>query len=310
MATSDQDNLPIKGRIYKLTVGDVNTGEGFEVDGLNMSFDVSRSADNKRGGNSAAIEVWNLSAEHRNRLNGSFLTVKLEVGYETTGLKVLVQGEVTESGTRDQGPDKVTQLVLGEGYVAVNHGRIKATTVGPGRTVADAFSEILKQMPGIARGPWIGTNLNNPLVRGHTLRPGPVRDQLNALAQTYGIEYSIANNVLTLTDRGKATNSQAEAPLLTPDTGLVGSPFRVALDSSKSTKDKTRKFGIQARILCDASIYPGQLVKLESEQFNGFFRVYTARYFGEMDSNNWYCDLLLRDPLSVDNITPNKKTGS
>ncbi|TCQ84232.1 hypothetical protein [Pseudomonas sp. JUb52] len=301
----------LKNRQYRLIVGDVNTGDGFEVTDLNMSFDVSRTADNKRGGNSASIEIYNLTEEKRRRLDQNFLACKLEVGYHDTGLKLLVSGDITESGTRRQGPDLVTQIVMGEGYVALNHTRLKATTIGPGRTVGQAFDEILRQIPEVAKGPYVGTNLNTQLIRGYSIKPGPVRDQLNALAQSYGLEYTLANNVITFTDRGRAINSEAEALVLSPATGLVSTPYRVAADSGKTTKDSTRQFGIMARILCDASVYPGQLVKLESSMYNGFYRVQEARYYGEMDGNNWYADLLLRDPLSVDNVrTTNKKTGS
>lgn len=296
----------LRDREYKLIVGDVNSGQGFEVSGLNMSFDVSRSADNKKGGNSASIEIYNLDEEKRRRLDQDFLYCRLDIGYHDQGLKMLVEGDVVESGTRRQGPDLVTQLVLGEGFVAINQGRLKATTVGPGRTVGQAFDEILKQVPGIAKGPYVGTNLNSPLIRGYAIRPGAVRDQLNALAQSYGLEYNIANNVITFTDRGRASNSETEAPLLNYETGLVGTPYRTQADSGKTLKDGTRKFGVMARILCDCNIFPGQLVKLESEQFNGFYRVQDARYFGEMDGNNWYCDMLLRDPLDVDNIREKK----
>ena len=34
------------GRIYKLTVGNVNTGKGFEVQDLTISFEVVKSSDN------------------------------------------------------------------------------------------------------------------------------------------------------------------------------------------------------------------------------------------------------------------------
>ena len=42
------------GRIYKLTVGNVNTGKGFEVQDLTISFEVVKSSDNsKKNANNA-----------------------------------------------------------------------------------------------------------------------------------------------------------------------------------------------------------------------------------------------------------------
>lgn len=283
----------LRDRIYRLVVGDPNTGTGFEVTQLNISYDVSRSADNKKGGNSGSVEIYNLTAEHRSRLDRPNLTVQLYTGYVDTGLKLLLEGEVTESGTRRDGPNLVTQLIVGEGYVSLNHKKVKAT-IAPNTTVEKAFDALLKEMPGISRGSWVGTNLSSPLIRGYSLS-GPVKDQMNRLAHAYGLEYSIANNVLNITDRNQGTNQKGEAPLLNPASGVVGLPFRVAVESGKSPKDKTRQFGIQVRILCDAAIYPGMIVKLEVGQYNGWYRVSDARYFGEFRGNAWYCDMIVRD---------------
>lgn len=293
----------LRERIFRLVVGDTQTGEGFEVTGLNVGYDVNRSADNKKSGNSGSITVYNLTADHRHKLEQPFMALELYVGYKDTGLKLLVSGEITDSGTRRDGPNLVTQLVVGEGYVNLNHKKI-AATVAPGKTVAEAFDAILAQMPGISKGPWVGANLSSPLIRGYSMS-GPVKDQMHRLASAYGFEYSVANNVLTITGRNEATNGISEALLISETTGMIGLPFRVAVDSRKSAKDKTRQFGIQTRILCDAAIYPGMLVRLESEPYKDWYRVQEARYYGEYRGNAWYCDLLLRDPQAVD-ITPKK----
>ena len=54
------------GRIYKLTVGNVNTGKGFEVQDLTISFEVVKSSDNsKKNANNANISIYNLSRDNQ-----------------------------------------------------------------------------------------------------------------------------------------------------------------------------------------------------------------------------------------------------
>ena len=50
-------------RIYSLVVWDSEVEDGWEIRDLHLSFDISKMSDNREKGNTATIEIYNLSKE-------------------------------------------------------------------------------------------------------------------------------------------------------------------------------------------------------------------------------------------------------
>lgn len=292
-----------KDRVFSLTVGDYKTGNGLLIENprLNsqgvlvsnpweITFDVSKSADNKRNnGNSAVIEIYNLSDDQIKLLESDYLEVSFSVGYKETGAHLLVQGNVTETSTVKSGNDYVTQLKIGEGYTALNHEQL-AKVVSPGKTVADVLEEIREQMPGVARGAYTGTNLNNPIVFGWRLKGSP-KEMLMKLCESQNLEYNINSGVLNVSEEnGLLTKDTTLAPVLNSFTGLIDLPFHTSETGRKPKKDKKRRRGVQFKALLNTDIVPGKIVKLESKWITGFYRVNTARFSGDFRGNDWYVE--------------------
>jgi hypothetical protein len=302
-----------KDRIFSLTVGDYKTGNGLLIENprpdgnggfvenpWQIKFDVSKSADNKRNnGNSAVIEIYNLSDSQIKLLQSDYLEVTLSVGYKSTGAHVLVLGNVTESSTVKSGDDYVTQLKIGEGYTALNHQNL-AQMVSPGKTVADVLEEIRQQMPGVARGAYTGTNLNNPIIFGWRLKGTP-RDMLMKLCEAQGLEYNINSGVLNVTgENGLASKNTQLAPVLNANTGLIDMPFYTSETGRKPKKDQKRRRGVQFKALLNTDIVPGKIVKLESKWISGYFRVNTARFSGDFRGNEWYVECFCSEVTAED----------
>jgi hypothetical protein len=292
-----------KDRVFSLTVGDYKTGNGLLLEnprtdsqGYSVSnpweikFDVSKSADNKRNnGNSAVIEIYNLSDDQIQLLASDYLEVSLSVGYKATGAHLLVQGNVTETSTVKSGNDYVTQLKIGEGYTALNHEQL-AKMVSPGKTVADVLEEIRQQMPGVARGAYTGTNLNNPIVFGWRLKGSP-KEMLMKLCEAQNLEYNINSGVLNVSEEnGLLSKDTTLAPVINVYSGLIDMPFHTSETGRKPKKDKKRRKGVQFKALLNTDIVPGKIVKLESKWITGFYRVNTARYSGDFRGNDWYVE--------------------
>ena len=275
-------------RIYTLVVGDYSTGNGLLIDSLQMTFDVSKTSDNKNnGGNSASIEIYNLNATQRALLEDKqYIEATLSVGYRDIGTRVLVTGNVTEAVTRKAGDDYITQLTMGEGYTDLNHTKLKSV-VSPGSTVADVIEAIRKEMPSVSRGAITGTNLNNPVVSGWRLSGTP-REALKRICEANKLEYSITGNVLNTTDvNGSFTKDVVNCPVLNEATGLLETPFHRLQDAQLSKKDKQRRRGIQFKALLNPLIVPGAIVKLASETITGYYRVNAARFAGDFRGNDW-----------------------
>ena len=302
-----------KDRVFSLKIGDYKTGNGLLIENPKVNsdgtssynpweirFDVSKSADNKRNnGNSTTIEIYNLSDDQIKLLESDYLELEFSVGYKSIGLHVLSVGNVTEFSTVKSGNDYVTQLRIGEGYTALNQQTL-ASVVSPGKTVADVLEEIRKQMPGVARGAYTGTNLNNPIVFGWRLKGSP-REMLMKLCEANNLEYHVAGGVLNVSEEnGLLSKDRTLAPVISPTTGLIDLPFHTTDTGRKPKKDKRRRRGVQFKALLNTDIVPGKIVKLESKWITGYYRVNTARFSGDMRSNEWYVECFCSEIAAED----------
>lgn len=292
-----------KDRVFSLTIGDYKTGNGLLIENprrdgqgnlvdnpWQITFDVSKTADNKRNnGNSATIEIYNLSDSQIKMLESDYLEVNFQVGYKESGAHTLVVGNVTETSTVKSGNDYVTQLRIGEGYTDLNHEQL-AKMVSPGKTVADVIEEIRQQMPGVARGAYTGTNLNNPIVFGWRLKGSP-KEMMMKLCEAQNLEYNVNCGVLNVSDENGLLSKDTQlAPVLNANTGLIDLPFYTSETGRKPKKDKKRRRGVQFVALLNTDIVPGKIVKLESKWINGFYRVNSARFSGDFRGNDWYVE--------------------
>lgn len=302
-----------KDRVFSLKVGDYKTGNGILIenprtnsDGLKqdnpweITFDVSKSSDNKRNnGNSAVIEIYNLSDDQIQLLNSDYLEVEFSVGYKDSGAHTLVVGNVTETSTVKSGNDYVTQLKIGEGYTDLNHQQL-AKMVSPGKTIGDVIEEIRAQMPGVSRGAYTGTNLNNPIVFGWRLKGSP-KEMLQKLCEAQNLEYNINSGVLNVSEEnGLLSKDTTLAPVLNAATGLIDMPFHTSETGRKPAKDKKRRKGVQFKALLNTDIVPGKIVKIESKFIDGFYRVNTARFSGDFRGNDWYVECFCSEVQAED----------
>jgi hypothetical protein len=286
-------------RIYQLTVGDYNNGKGFQLTSedtdrpLQMTFTVDKASDNKKThtGNTASIEVYNLSPEQERMLDSRFIEATLYVGYKDgDGLKLLCSGNLTECSTTKRGTDSITQMVIGEGYVNLTQSKL-SRILSPGQTVQDVLNVITDNMPGIARGPMVGTNLNSPLIHGWRLN-GTAKEELDKITKAYKLEYNITGETLTVTDvNGPFSKSVTTVPVISETTGMVEAPFRTTEKVQLSKNDKRVRYGIQVKVLLDAALVPSQVIRLEYGGITGYYRIRAVQYTGDFRGNNWYAEL-------------------
>jgi hypothetical protein len=290
-----------RNRVYDLIVGDYKTGNGIRITGgksdnsgfnrgLQITFDISKTADARRtNGNSASIEIYNLSRSDIQLLQGDFLQCTFSVGYEDEGARVVVEGNVVEAKTVKRGTEYITQLKMGEGYSDLNHEKLKAL-VSPGSTVEHVIEEIRKQMPNVSRGAYTGTNLNNPIVFGWALNGTPAA-MLRKLCEAHNIEFSVSGGVLNVSDQnGLYTKDTVLAPVINEATGLIDSPFHTTESGRKPKGDKTRRKGVQFKALLNTECIPGRIVKLESDLITGIYRINSTRFSGDFRGNDWYVE--------------------
>lgn len=290
-------------RIYALTIGNVKTANGVRITNvpstdvpdpiaLQITFNISKNPDNKKNKNKGSIAVYNLAPTTLALLDQGFVTVTLEVGYVATGLKLLISGNVVEFNTVKRGSDKITTLQIGEAFTALNHEFI-SQYVPAGSTDLDVLKTIVAQMPGVSLGGTAGIDLTNPVTFGYSLHGTP-QQMLDDLCNAKQLEHRCSNNIISVTPEGGLANSKKSyALVLSKESGMVGIPFTSSGTGSRATKDKAKAMGVQVKSLLNASIYPGELIKIRSEEapeLTGYYRVSACQYTGDFRGNDWYVE--------------------
>lgn len=285
------EQLLQKDRCYELIIGNSQTTDALSINNLQVTFDISKSTNNKNKTNSAAIEITNLSYDQIKILDTDYPAAVFEAGFlGTGGPKRLFSGQVTNVSTRKSGTDIVTQIQMGTGYTELNH-EVLSSIVPPGRTVKDVAEELRKNLPGVSRGVYNGTNLNNEILYGYPLMGTP-KEMLDELAQKYSLDWQVDHDTLYVhnNDRGNTENFQ-EAYVISQYTGLIETPYRVSGDRRRSKKDKVKKPGVQFKILLNPSIHAGDIIRLEDTLITGWFYVESLRHTGGWRSPGFYTEI-------------------
>lgn len=280
-----------KNRAYELIIGDYNSGEGLLIDSsLQVTFDISKAASNKDKTNSAAIEIYNLSDESIKLLDTDYPAAVFSAGYLDIGIKRLFSGQVTNVSTRKNGADRVTQIQMGSGYTELNH-QVLSQLVAPGRTVQDVAEDIRKNLPGVSRGVYNGTNLNNQVIYGYPLMGTP-KEMLDELSDKYALDWQVDGDVLYVHNKDRASSEDfANAFVVNRETGLINNAYRVSGDMRRSKKDKIKKQSTQWTMLLNPEVKAGTIIKLEDTFVSGWYKVDSLRHYGGFRDTAWYTDV-------------------
>ena len=279
-----------RNRVYSLIIGDAASGNALEIHDLQVTFDISKSTNNKNRTNSASIEITNLSEDHLRVLDVDYPAAVFSAGYKDTGgVKRLFSGQVNNVSTRKSGTDRVTQITMGTGYTELNHQAL-SDVVPAGRDVKSAIESLRKSI-GADRGVYNGTNLNSPIIYGYPLSGTP-KEMLDELSEKYNLDWQLEEGVLYVhdNDRGNSENFN-EAYVISKYTGLIELPYRVSGDRKRSKKDKAKKPGVQMKILLNSDIRAGDIIMLEDTLLNGWYKVTDLRHSGGWRSTHWVTEI-------------------
>lgn len=269
-------------RYARLVIDTIEIEHGFGGQALDIAFSIERSL--KPEPNTADVQVWNLNQDHRSQLeetkgeSGSKVPVSLEAGYEG-GFALIYVGTMRTVFSERQGPDIVTILQSGDGEKEYQQGRINLS-IAPATPNPSIMQQIVKKL-GIGEGNLATATpllLAAPLLlpQGGVLS-GSASQIMTRVAQSLGFEWSIQDEALQLLQARAPV--AAAAVLLTPATGLVGSP----------SVDNEGILTAQALLIPD--VFPGRLLVLESERLSGSYRIEKCRYSGNTAGGEWYVEV-------------------
>ena len=280
-------------RDISLVVGKAG-GKGIELRGLKIAFDILKT--DTETPNAAVISVWNLADDVAQQIKNEFDTVILNVGY-VDAVGMIYKGNIIQvRRLREGGTEKITEITGGDGDQAYQYAMVNKTIAAGAsqKDILDAATSAMSEH-GVESG-YIPDLGSNTLPRGKVIYRAS-RDVIRDVCDTSGTSWSIQDGKVNLIKLDKTL--PGKAVLLSPSTGLVGSP------------EQTTK-GVKATCLLNSEIRVGGKIKIEAEieEFkrpavkkstdkppaslaaDGVYRVIECRYNGDTYQNEWYCEIL------------------
>lgn len=254
-----------------------------------MAFKVVR--DLRAQPNNAEVSIWNLSEDERARLEAPGQRIVLVAGYHEAEAQIF-SGDARRVTSTKHGPDWVTKIEAGDGERAYAFGRV-SNSYGPGAKVAEVVLNTVKALktdPGSTADKVKG--LVGEFASGY-VQHAKASTELTRLLSPAGWTWSMQDGRVELL--GPDETVQEEAPVLTPETGLIGSP---TLDPPQ----KNKKAVLKVRSLLLPRLRPGQRVKLKKEiRIHGelvnklphyvTYRAEKVTHAGDLWGTDWYTDI-------------------
>lgn len=251
-------------RTASLTIGTV------KIEGHRIAFDVEKN--NQIEPNQGKFSVWNLGPETRAYLQTKGLRAEFAAGYGTSQERIF-SGDVFYISHVHEGADWVTKICAGDGHNAKTTSKsYESFPTGSkvGTVVEKLVADLQKALnpkhetkKGFVASLVDGAKV---LVNGFSTA-GNLGEELNNLAKSNGLEVSIQDGVVQVTQNGKPAGLTAF--VLSSDTGLKGNP--------EIGEDGTLK----AQSFLNSGMNPGALVEMRAEAIKGFFVVQKSRFSGD-----------------------------
>jgi len=267
------------GRKVIAIIGE-RAGEKIKIRNLRMSFQIEKTI--KSDPNRATFTVYNLNENSRAKLEeAAELYLSIEAGYgdET---KVIFSGDVDKIENKKTPTDWVTIVETGDGKKDLTETRLnksykKGTSV---KTVIDdalgAFTNLKNN--GLPDGL---IQSAKELVTGGTFS-GRSKDILDKLLGEQGLEFSVQDDEVIITEKDKATNN--DIYVINPNSGLINSPAKT---EEKNKEGKVVK-GVTFTALLNPNLVPKQRVRVESRNITGEYTIIKINHVGDSQQGTFY----------------------
>lgn len=253
-------------------------GDGTKITGNRIIFNIRKS--DKADANSMEVQVYNLAPGTRKEFEDLENVVMLNAGYPST-MRLVAMGDITRCETVYNLPDRITTATCGDGLRTMSETRVSLSYEGAvsARAIIDDIAgemelelrETEADMSGRFRSGWAFV--------------GPAREAMNLVTRRFGLEWSIQNGELQVTER-RGENT-LEAVVISPQTGLIGSPQNLDDNREDLPGDKENP-GVQFRCLMNPLIEPNGIVILEAREFErAEYRVKVVEHRGDTRGDVW-----------------------
>ena len=269
-------------RKYIMKCGKMNS-RGFQIGNvenvddvtLHVCFSIEKS--NAESPNDAKVQIWNLSDNNLKILESNDCIVELRAGYNEN-LPLLLVGNITSVTTTKENADRLTELTVVDGRVALRdttvsislNGKVNAKEVYT--TVANAMGMSIV----------FANDLSFITLPNGFSYVGKAKNAMQKIANCCGHNWTIQNQVLQVTLPGRPINTKGY--LLSSDTGLIGIPKRIVISSGEQ-----EQIGWEVEYFLNGAIGVNDVVQLKSSVANGYFLVHKVTIDGDNMEGDWVC---------------------
>jgi hypothetical protein len=254
--------------------------DALKITGLRVQFKITKS--DRREANNSSIVVYNLNEHSRSMLEGKGVRCILSAGYEGTEAQIFSGDARLIDHRHENGVDWITKFHIGDGERALTFSNVNES-FSPGAAAKDIVARLIKAI-GLDSGNALqkAKELTGAYARGY-VACGRASDELERVLEPEGYTYSIQDGRIEILGPGQTLEDVG--PLISPETGLVGSP-------EWSTPDKkTGKRHLKVKSLLQPRIRPGQRFPVKSAKHNGFLKAHVVEFEGDTAEGPWYTNI-------------------
>jgi hypothetical protein len=269
---------------------------------LRVAFNVER--DKLPWPNNAELAVYNLSATTRAKLTAAGpVSAKISAGY-VGDVNQIFFGVLDIVEHIKDGTEWITRMSASDAGEKIKQCRV-STSFSKEQTYLTVVRSILKTI-GLGEGN-LGSIASAPelarkLAHGGGLHGNAV-EELAYFLRSCGHEFSIQDGKVQFLKIGSGA-AGLEAPLISAESGMLGSPRLVREKCTDLTRPKTKKttqntvetfFGekvdmittVEGECLLNARMVPGVSFEIKSESVNGTYLCCASKHSGDTRANDW-----------------------
>lgn len=281
------DNIPLFRRKWRVQI------DQLVVEELRVEFKIVK--DIKKDPNTCHVKVYNLSRETRAKLDvGDTDVLILEAGYQDI-IETVFIGDVHRTESYKEDTEWVTEFHLGDGIKAARSKNI-SKSINNG----DAQQALRELLNALGKGTGNLDQAISTLTATGTLKVGApkyvfsgnVAAQIDKVSKDLGLSFSMQDGKPNFVQQG--TLIDHDVVLLTPDTGLIGSP------------ELTKKGQLKVTAVIQQKLIPGKAVMIKSQQVDGVFQIQKAEFEGDTHGDKWQVELQciqLDQPVATGTLT-------
>lgn len=244
-------------------------------------YEIQFRVDFAKGGDPdlAIIELYNLLPETEELFKKGEEMI-LRAGYQGD-IGIVMAGEIRHFRPFDEGADRICEIEVHDTSATYQGMEISESYV-PGTTGSQILERVIS-MSGLERGK-IQLVRDAVYLEGRSV-DGTIKNIIEEIAKDCKSEVTVANGTIHVLPHD---GHYDEAILLSPETGLIGSPKRIESD------DENSALLWEVESLLNYRIRAGTLVQVKSKRINGLFAVESGSHTS--DGNEFKTTLQLTEP--------------